>query len=258
MTTHGSRETAREKVVVITGASSGIGAALGESLGSAGAAVVLVARRADVLRTVADRCGDRALMIVADMTRRDDVQRVVREALGRFGQIDVWVNNVGQGITRPPSQLTDEDIDQVIQANVKSALYGMQEVLPHFKERGAGHVVNVSSMLGRIPFAMVRSAYCGAKHFLNALTATFRAEVQQTHPDIQFSLVSPGVVRTEFGLNARHGGPDSRQLPDSQSAEEVAAVIIDVIASRRPDVYTRPGAHDRVVDYYKAVAADPN
>ena len=64
----------------------------------------------------------------------------------------------------------------MVRANVKSALYGMQEVLPHFKARGTGHIINVSSMLGRVPFATVRSAYCGAKHFLNALTATFRAE----------------------------------------------------------------------------------
>jgi NADP-dependent 3-hydroxy acid dehydrogenase YdfG len=257
MSTNGGREALRNKVAVITGASSGIGAALAHALASRGTAVVLVARRADVLRAVADQCGDRALMVVADVTRRDDVQRVVREAIGRFGQIDVWVNNVGQGITRPPSQLTDEDIDEVMQVNVKSALYGMQEVVPHFKERGTGHIINVSSMLGRIPFAMVRSAYCGAKHFLNALTATFRAEVQQTHPDIQFSLVSPGVVRTEFGLNARHGGPDSRQLPDSQSAEEIAEVIVDVIGSRQPDVYTRSGTHDRVVEYFDTVAVDP-
>ena len=257
MSTHGVHEALRRKVVVITGASSGIGAALAHTLASRGSSVVLVARRADVLRAVADQCGDRALGVVADMTRRDDVQWVVREAIGRFGQIDVWVNNVGQGITRPPSQLTDEDIDEVMQVNVKSALYGMQEVLPHFKERGIGHVINVSSMLGRIPFAMVRSAYCGAKHFLNALTATFRTEIQQTHPDIQFSLVSPGVVRTEFGLNARHGGPDSRQLPDSQSAEDIAEVIVNVIGSRQPDVYTRPGAHDSVVEYFKTVAVDP-
>jgi NADP-dependent 3-hydroxy acid dehydrogenase YdfG len=256
MSTHGAPEALRNKVVVITGASSGIGAALAQGLAARGTAVVLVARRVDILRAVADRCGDRALMVVADMTRRDDVQRVVREAIGRFAQIDVWVNNVGQGITRPPSQLTDEDIDEVMQVNVKSALYGMQEVLPHFKERGTGHIINISSMLGRIPFAMIRSAYCGAKHFLNALTATFRAEVQQTHPDIQFSLVSPGVVRTEFGLNARHGGADSRQLPDSQSAEEIAEVIVTVISSRQPDVYTRAGAHDRVVEYYKTVAVD--
>jgi short-subunit dehydrogenase len=104
---------------------------------------------------------------------------------------------------------------------------------------------------------MPRSAYCGAKHFLNALTATFRDEVQQTHPRIQFSLVSPGVVYTEFGLNAMHGGPDSRLLPDGQSAEEVAEVIAAVIESRAPDVYTRAGAHERVVSYYAAVGADP-
>jgi NADP-dependent 3-hydroxy acid dehydrogenase YdfG len=242
---------------VITGASSGIGAALAQALASRGATVVLVARRADVLQAVTAKCGERAHAVVADVTRRGDVQRVVREALGRFGRIDVWVNNVGQGISRPPSLLTDDDIDAVMQVNVKSALYGMQEVLPHFRERGAGQIINVSSMLGRIPSAMFRSAYCGAKHFLNALTATFRAEVQQTHPGIQFSLVSPGVVRTEFGLNARHGGPDSRQLPDSQSAEEVAEVIIGVIASRQPDVYTRAGAHDRVVNYFDTLAVDP-
>jgi len=242
---------------VITGASSGIGAALAETLASRGATVVLVARRADILRAVAAKCGERVHAVVADMTRRDDVQRVVREAIGRFGRIDVWVNNVGQGISRPPSALTDEDIDEIMRFNVKSALYGMQEVLPHFKERGTGQIINVSSMLGRIPAAMFRSAYCGAKHFLNALTATFRAEVQQTHPGIQFSLVSPGVVRTEFGLNARHGGPDSRLLPDSQSAEEVAEVIVGVIASRQPDVYTKAGAHERVVNYFDTLAVDP-
>jgi NADP-dependent 3-hydroxy acid dehydrogenase YdfG len=133
----------------------------------------------------------------------------------------------------------------------------MQEVLPHFKSRNDGHVINISSMLGRIPFAIVRSAYNGTKHYLNALTANFRTEVQQTHPGIQFSIVSPGVVRTDFGLNARHGGPDSRSFPDSQSAEEVAQVIAGVIESRAPDVYTRQGARDRVVAYYASLGVDP-
>lgn len=244
-------------VVVITGASAGIGAATAKLLADRGQSVVLVARRADALAAVADACGDRALAVAADVTRRDEVRRVVEAALERFGRIDVWVNNVGQGITRLPSELTDDDIDEVMRVNVKSALYGMQAVLPHFKERGEGHVVNVSSMLGRIPFATFRSAYCGAKHFLNALTATFRAEVQQTHPGIQFTLVSPGVVRTEFGVNALHGGPDSRQLPDGQSAEEVAEVIARVIASREPDVYTRVGARERIAGYYAGLGVDP-
>jgi NADP-dependent 3-hydroxy acid dehydrogenase YdfG len=247
----------QNKVIVITGASGGIGAALAELLGAHGASLALVARREEALRAVASRSGDRVLTVVADVTVRAEVGRVVHEAITRFGRIDVWVNNVGQGIWRPPSQLGDDDIDELMRVNVKSALYGMQEVLPHFQSRNDGQVINISSMLGRIPFAVGRSAYCGAKHFLNALTATFRAEVQATHPGIQVSLVSPGIVRTEFGLNARHGGPDSREFPDSQSAEEVAAVIAGVIESRLPDVYTRFGARDRVVGYYSALAVDP-
>ena len=246
-----------DTVVVITGASAGIGAALGELLARDGARVVLVARNAEPLAAVATRCGPNALAITADASIRIDVRRVVREVLARFGRIDVWVNNVGQGITRPPSELTDDDIDDMIRVNVKSALYGMQEVLPHFRERGTGQVVNISSMLGRLPYVPFRAAYTGAKHFLNALTASFRMEVQKTHPGIQFTLVSPGVVRTEFGVRAVHGGPDSRTLPDSQSAEEVAAVIAEVIRSRKPDVYTRAGAHAAVVKYYEANGEDP-
>ena len=246
-----------ERVVVVTGASAGIGAALAELLAKQGASVVLVARRHDALHAVAARCAGRAHIVVADMSHRDDVRRVVEESVARFGHIDVWVNNVGQGISRAPSELTDDDIDEVMRMNVKTALYGMQEVLPHFKSRHAGQIVNVSSLLGRIPFAPIRSAYSGAKHFLNALTAMIRAEVQQTHPGIQVSLVSPGVVRTDFGRNALHGGPDSRQLPDSQSAEEVAAVIAGVIETRLPDVYTRPGARDRIAAYYASVGVDP-
>ncbi len=246
-----------DRVVVITGASSGIGAALGELLASQGDSVVLVARRAEQLNAVAARCAGRALPIVADMTIRAEVQRVVAASLTRFGHIDVWVNNVGQGITRVPSELTDHDLDAVMRVNVHSALYGMQEVLPHFKSRNAGQIINISSMLGRIPFAMIRSAYGAAKHFLNSLTATFREEVQQTHAGILFTLVSPGVVRTEFGVNALHGGPDSRKNPDSQSAEEVAAVIAGVIEVPRPDIYTRAGARDRVVGYYSGTGVDP-
>src|SRR5579871_4489685 len=207
--------------IVITGASSGIGAAIAECMASRGAAVVLAARRERELREVAARCGPRALPVVADVTRREDVRRLVDEAIAAFGQVDVWINNVGQGISRLPSQLTDDDIDAIVQVNIKSALYGMQEILPHFKARNAGHIVNISSMLGRMPFFVPRAAYSGAKHFLNALTANFRAEVQETHPGIQISLVSPGVVSTGFGLNARHGGVDSRQLPGAQDAREV-------------------------------------
>jgi len=243
--------------VVITGASGGIGAALAQQLSAQGARVVLVARREDALREVAERCGDSALTVVADVTRRDEVQRVVRAAIARFGHVDVWVNNVGRGITRMPSELRDEDVDDMIRVNVKSALHGMQEILPHFRARGRGQVVNVSSMLGRLPLATMRSAYNGAKHFLNAITTNFRDELRQTDPAIEVTLVSPGVVRTDFGLNALHGGMDSRQLPESQSAEEVAAVIVWAIRTGKADVYTRIGARQRVIDYFSRVGEDP-
>jgi NADP-dependent 3-hydroxy acid dehydrogenase YdfG len=242
------------KVVAITGASSGIGAALAALVASRDLSVALVARREAALREVAARCGTRVLVVVADVTRRDEVRRAIDETIARFGRIDVWVNNAGQGITRLPTQLTDEDIDDMLRVNVKSALYGIQELLPHFGARGDGHVINVSSMLG--PFATPRSAYSASKHYLNALTAMIRDELRETHPGIRISLVSPGVVRTEFGLSARHGGPDSRQLGDSQSPEEVAEVIAGVIESRQPDVYTRPGAHDRVAGYYASLGVD--
>ena len=230
---------------------------LAQQLAREGMSVVLVARRAEALRDMAETCGPQALAVVADMTVRADVQRTVAEALARFGHIDVWVNNVGQGITRMPTALTDDDLDDMMRVNVKSALYGMQEVLPHFKARGRGHVINVSSMLGRVPMAVFRSAYNGAKHFLNALTANFRDEVTATHPDIQFSLVSPGVVFTEFGLRAKHGGVDSRAIPQGQTPEAVAAVIAAVIASRKPDVYTRAGARQMVLAYFNSVGEDP-
>ena len=244
------------KVVVVTGASSGIGAALSELLAARGDEVVLVARRKDALEQVAARCGGRAIVQVADVTDRPQVRRVVQDTLDTLGRIDVWVNNAGRGITRNPSELTDEDVDAVMRANVHSALYGMQEVLPHFTQRGEGHVINISSLLGRMPVATIRSAYAAAKHFLNALTAMMRAEVQATHPGIQISLVSPGIVRTDFGRHAMHGGPDSRSFPEAQSAEEVAAVIARVIDTRQPDVYTRPAA-DMIARYYATIGTDP-
>ena len=246
------------KVVVITGASSGIGAALAELLGQTTRyRLVLVARRKDALDAVAARCSGSATALVADMEQREQVRSVAANILQQFKRIDVWVNNVGRGISRPPSLLTDDDVDSMMRTNVKSALYGMQEVLPHFKERGEGHFINVSSMLARIPFAVIRSAYSASKFYLNALTMMMRDEVKQTHPNIAFSLVSPGVVATNFGKNAVHGGPDSRQLPDAQDVAEVAGVIAGVIESRAPDVYTRKGARERIAAYYANLGTDP-
>ena len=246
-----------DRRIVITGASAGIGAALAELLAARGDGVVLVARRQRELEEVASRCAGRAHPIVADVGSREEVRRVVRESIARLGHVDVWVNNAGRGITRQVSQLTDDDVDEMMRVNVKSALYGMQEILPHFIERGTGHIINVSSMLGRVPMATFRSAYNGAKHFLNAITANLRDELREQHPGITVSLVAPGVVATEFGSNAAYGGPDSRALPMSQPVEEVAEVIARVIDTRATDVYTRAGMRQMVVDYFSRTGTDP-
>jgi NAD(P)-dependent dehydrogenase (short-subunit alcohol dehydrogenase family) len=242
----------KDRVIVITGASGGIGAALARLAGSQGARVALAARRAGELDAVAAQSGPEALPVVADVTRRADVQRILGAALARFGHVDVWVNNAGRGITRPVSALSDEDFDEMMLVNVKSALYGMQAVLPHFQGRGRGHIINVSSMLGRVPFASQRSAYNAAKHALNALTASLRMELRGHWPEIHVSTVSPGVVATEFGVHALGGGFDSRQMPNAQPAEEVAQVIASVIMHPQADVYTRPGMRDWVVSYFAA------
>jgi NAD(P)-dependent dehydrogenase (short-subunit alcohol dehydrogenase family) len=244
------------KVVVVTGASAGIGAALALEVARRGGDVVLAARRKEKLEEVARAAGKPCEVVPADATRREDVGRILSAALARFGHVDAWVNNVGRGISRSVLDLTDDDVDAMIRDNVKASLYGMQTVVPHFKERRRGHLVNVSSMLGRIPFASFRSAYSAAKHALNSLTENLRTDLAKDYPDIVVTCVMPGVVATDFGLNSLGGGVDSRSLPGSQTAEEVARIMTDVLEQRRGgDVYTRLEAVERVVQYIRDLAA---
>jgi NADP-dependent 3-hydroxy acid dehydrogenase YdfG len=246
----------KSQVVVVTGASAGIGASLARELGKRGASVVLAARRADKLAQVAAESGPSTLTVQADVTKRADVERIASAAKERFGHVDVWVNNVGRGISRHVLDLTDDDVDAMIRDNVKSVLYGMQVIVPLFKERRRGHLVNVSSLLGRIPFAPIRSAYSAAKAAMGSLTETMRMDLSSGYPDIRVTCVFPGVVTTDFGLNALGGGPDSRSFPGGQSPEDVATIIADAIEQRRGgDVYTRPEADERVVGHIRSLAA---
>src|SRR4051812_25087007 len=142
------------RVVVITGASSGIGAALARKLATEGARLVLAARRERELEQVAQETlalgAEGALPVAVDVTRRDQVFELRDRAVTAFEKIDVWVNNAGRGISRQVIDLTDEDVDEMISVNVKSALYGMQAAIPHFIERGTGQLINISSFLGRV------------------------------------------------------------------------------------------------------------
>jgi len=256
----------QRKVIVITGASAGIGAALARRLGADGHALVLAARRAPELAAVARDAAADAIAVSTDVTKRAEVERLRDRAIESFGHVDVWVNNAGRGITRPVLELTDEDFDSMMEVNVKSALYGMQAIVPHFMQRGEGHLINVSSFLGRVPVATHRSAYNAAKAALNALTANLRVDLHKTHPNVAVSLVMPGMVKTEFAEKAlwsRGGGSipwTSSSAPPTQAAavqtpEQVADVIADLIAHPVAEVYTNPWSRDMAVRYVQDVGA---
>lgn len=238
------------KHIVVTGASSGIGAELAFALGAAGHRVALAARREPELRAVADRVGAGAIVIPTDVTNRGEVERLRDRAIEAFGHVDVWVNNAGRGITRPVLELTDEELDLMMTVNVKSALYGMQAIAPHFIARGRGQIVNVSSVLSRVPFATFRSAYNAAKAALNALTANARVDLARAHPGIQVTLVMPGLVRTEFQRNALGGSPPIPPVTESQSVEEAVAAIVEAIAHPVAEIYTNPRQAAAVVQRY--------
>ena len=248
---------ATQRTIVITGASSGIGAALATHLGNAGHRLVLAARSREGLEAVARAAGSDARVVVTDVTRRADVERLRDEAIRAFGQIDVWVNNAGQGIDKRVLDLTDADFDAMMTVNVKSALYGMQAVMQHFMPRNAGHLINVSSFLGRVPLATNRSAYNAAKAALNALTANLRVDLRATHPGIRVTLVMPSVVSTDFSRNAlaSTGSTPGRSPLQPQTAEEVAVIIGDLIDHPKAEIFTNPGAPALAKRYLDDVGA---
>ena len=248
-----------EKVVVITGASSGIGAALAIQLGSKGLTLVLAARREKELKLVADQTGTKALPIVSDVTRREDVERLRDLALKDFGHVDVWVNNAGRGICKTVMELSEQNLDEMLNVNLKSVLYGIQTIIPHFQERGEGHLINVSSFLGRVPWATYRSAYNAAKSAVNVLTANLRVDLRSEYPRIHISLVMPGIVDTAFHNVA--GTPLATRAGTTvgpftiQSADEIASHIATLIEHPVAELYTNPTLAEFARRYYQDVGA---
>lgn len=249
------------RVVVITGGSAGIGAAIARRLAESGHSLVLAARGAAPLETLATELAGRDAVVIAvptDVTRREQVERLRDAAVARFGRIDVWINNAGRGITRSVLDLTDADLDEMMTVNVKSALYGMQVAAATFIAQGAGHVINISSLLGRVPLAAHRSAYNAAKAALNALTANLRADLAR-YPGIHVSLVMPGMVRTDFAQRALHASPDATFRPWSdeppQTVEEIAEIVAGLIAEPKAEVYTSPALANLARRYVEDAAA---
>ena len=236
------------KTIVITGASAGIGAALARRLARDGNQLALAARRAEALRAVVAEIEAAAVTVVADVTRRADVERLRDEAIRAFGSVDVWINNAGRGISRSVLELTDADVDEMMSVNLKSALYGMQAIVPYFVQRGRGHLINISSFLARVPIAAHRSAYNAAKAALNALTSNLRADVAGN--GVEVSTVMPGLVATDFARNVLgtqsavppQWTPNAAMKP--QTAGDVADAVAELIEHPRAEIYTNPASRD--------------
>jgi NADP-dependent 3-hydroxy acid dehydrogenase YdfG len=194
------------KVVVITGASSGLGEATARLLSAQGAAVVMGARRTDRLQALADALatgGGKALALATDVTRRDQVKRLVDAAVQAYGRIDVMINNAGLMPHSPLERLKVEDWDRTIDVNIKGVLYGIAAALPYMKEQKSGQIINVSSVAGH-KVGPGSAVYAATKHAVRALSEGLRQEVKPYN--IRTTVISPGAVATEL--------PDSITEPD--------------------------------------------
>lgn len=192
------RENIQGKVVVITGASSGLGEATARRLAAEGASVVLGARRADriqVLATELNEAGGKALAVTTDVTDFDQVKALVDGASREFGRIDVMVNNAGIMPRAPLERLTIEDWDRCIDINVKGVLYGIAAALPYFKEQKSGQFVNVSSVAGH-KVGTESVVYSATKHAVRVISEGLRQEVKPYN--IRTTIISPGAVDTEL------------------------------------------------------------
>lgn len=191
-----------EKVVLVTGASSGIGEATARELAAAGASVVLGARRLDRLERLKaeiEAAGGRVAIARLDVTSREDVRAFVAHAQEAFGRVDVIVNNAGVMPLSPLSALKVEEWDQMIDVNIRGVLNGVAAVLPIMEAQGHGQVVNIASTAGHqvVPTAAV---YCATKFAVRALSEGLRQETDK----IRVSIVSPGVTTSELAETISH------------------------------------------------------
>ncbi len=186
------------KVVVITGASSGLGEAVARLLSAQGATVVLGARRIDRIQSLADELtgnGGKVLAVATDVTHYDQVKRLVDAAVQKYGRIDVMINNAGLMPLSPLERLKVDDWNQTIDVNIKGVLYGIAAALPYMKQQKGGHIINVSSVAGH-KVGLGTAVYAATKHAVRALSEGLRQEVKPYN--IRTTVISPGAVATEL------------------------------------------------------------
>lgn len=225
----------KDKVIIVTGASHGIGRAAATLLAHEGAKVVLAARSSDAIEALAKELPG-SLPVHTDMTKEKDIENLVAKTMERFGRIDILINNAGQGIYGAVESVGIEDYRAVFELNVVGPLIAMQKVIPLMRAQGGGMIVNTSSMVSRGYFPYL-GAYASTKYALNALSLTARAELEKD--TIVVGIVLPGMTDTDFGKHALKSdtvaqGMQSRRrenMPEPDSPEYIAERIKSAIES---------------------------
>jgi 3-oxoacyl-[acyl-carrier protein] reductase len=234
-----NRETVLDgQVALITGSSRGIGLAIARRLGQLGARVSLCARQKADLERAASELRAAGIMVLAspaDVTRADEVSRLVDETQRTLGPVDILVNNAGVGIFGPFHLQTDENWNRVLDTNLKSVFLTSRAVAPEMIRRKSGHMINISSLAGKSTFAN-GAIYCASKWGLLGLTGCM-AEELRAH-GIRVSAICPGTVATEF---SPHVGKDpSKMLQPDDVAHAVAALVTQSPGSFISEVQIRP------------------
>lgn len=186
------------KVIVITGASSGMGEAAARHLAGQGARIILGARRAERIEAVSadiTQAGGQAVAVRTDVTRRGDLTRLVETAVRTFGRIDVLINNAGVMPLSPMERLKVDEWDRMIDVNLRGVLYGVAAALPHMQAQKAGHIINLASVAGHKLFAG-SAVYSATKFGVRALSEGLRQELKPWN--IRTTIISPGAVKTEL------------------------------------------------------------
>ncbi|HEY2694728.1 MAG TPA: SDR family oxidoreductase [Pseudonocardiaceae bacterium] len=215
-----------DKVVAITGASSGIGAATAVELAARGAAVVLGARRTDRLDAIVARIradGGRAELLSIDVTQRADLDELVALAVRRFGRLDVLVSNAGVARTAPMAALDVDDWEMMIDVNLRGVLHGIAAALPVFREQGHGHFVTTVSTSG-LKIVPTQAVYAGTKNAVRTLLEALRQE--STDGVIRTTSISPGYVQTELVDHI----DDPEQRAQAQQAMATFGISPDAVA----------------------------
>lgn len=192
------------KVVVITGASSGLGEASARYLSGLGASVVLGARRVDRMQAIAEdirKAGGKVEVVAVDVTHASDVQALIDKALSAFGRVDVLVNNAGLMAIAPLSELKVDEWERMIDINIKGVLYGIAAALPVFEKQGCGHFINIASVAGIKVFSPGGTVYSGTKFAVRAISEGLRHEVGGA---IRTTTIEPGAIDSELKLGSSH------------------------------------------------------